>query len=277
MDTSLHGQMARVNGVNESWHTASATLQGGTHDCPEDCSPTYFQDGATGTVTRQITSISPSNGLFGAGVNVTISGQGFNGTNLTVSAGSGIITSIQNSSSTQIQVHFAISSSTTGGNRNVSVTASGQTSNSVVFTLPTPDHLQVVNDNSGLICNGSIVVRQITLAVVDQNGGVVGTTPVSESFRSLTQNTCGNGSPQPSTCATTNNSLSQFNDTITISSCNTPGGSCGYNITDDWQWCAGLLQTMGTLTDIVHANQVTVDGVASPNQIPAGTAIRPQP
>ena len=34
---------------------------------------------------------------------------------------------------------------------------------------------------------------------------------------------------------------------------------------------------MVTLTDIVHANQITVNGVASLNQIPAGTAIRPQP
>jgi IPT/TIG domain-containing protein len=257
--------------------TASATLEGGIYDCPADCSPSYFQADATGTVTPQITSISPSNGLFGAGVNVTISGQGFNGTNLTVSAGSGIITSVQSSSSTQIQVFFAISSSTSGGNRNVSVTASGQTSNTVVFTLPTPDHLQVVKDNSFFICNGSVVVRQITLAVVDQNEAVVGTTPVSESFRSLTQNTCGNGSPQPTACANTDNALSQFTDTITINSCNTPGGSCGYNLTDDWQWCAGLQQTMGTLTDTVHANQVTVNGVASPSQIPAGTDIRPQP
>jgi hypothetical protein len=34
--------------------TASATLQGGRGDCPEDCSPTYFQNGATGTITRAI-------------------------------------------------------------------------------------------------------------------------------------------------------------------------------------------------------------------------------
>jgi hypothetical protein len=50
--------MARVNRVNESRHTASATLQGGSDDCPEDCGPSYFQDGATGTVTAPTAAIT---------------------------------------------------------------------------------------------------------------------------------------------------------------------------------------------------------------------------
>ena len=43
--------------------TASATLEGGIDDCPEDCSPSYFQDGATGTIYQPIpTSLSIASG-----------------------------------------------------------------------------------------------------------------------------------------------------------------------------------------------------------------------
>ena len=90
-----------------------------------------------------ITSISPSRGGVGSITRVTINGSGFRFDN-TVNAGSGISVSIFSISSTQIVADFTIASNATGGNRNVTVSGSGQTSNAVNFFVQIPTSLSVL-------------------------------------------------------------------------------------------------------------------------------------
>jgi hypothetical protein len=92
-----------------------------------------------------ITSISPAQGLVGAGTNVTITGTNF-ASGATVSAGSNISVSNPSvSSSTQITATFTpTNSSSAGGNQAVTVTVGGQASNSKNFFDQVPTALQVV-------------------------------------------------------------------------------------------------------------------------------------
>jgi hypothetical protein len=141
-----------------------------------------------------------------------------------------------------------------------------------------PNHLQVISDTTAFIgACPSVVLRQIKMKVVDVNNQVVALVSIKENFVSISTNTCGNGQPQPSACANTDNANSEFTDIITINSCKTPGGSCGYNLTDEWQWCPSGLPAVdiGKLVDVVHANAITVNGVTTPNKIAAGTNIFP--
>jgi hypothetical protein len=138
-----------------------------------------------------------------------------------------------------------------------------------------PDHLQVEADTNGTRPNcPTVVSRQINFYVLDYAGTILYYTPSSEHFVSVSHNTCGNGQPLPSSCQT---DFSLIVDTITVN-CNTVGGSCGYAITDDWQWCpsGSAAVILGTLNETVHSNQITVDGVSTPNKIPAGTNIYAQ-
>jgi hypothetical protein len=138
-----------------------------------------------------------------------------------------------------------------------------------------PHHLQVISDDNGVVyqCQ-TIVGRQIKMKVVDISNQVVGLVPVRENFVSITTNTCGNGQPLPTQCGDTDNANSEFTDNITVN-CNNVGGSCGYNLTDEWQWCplGSLPVNIGRLVDTVHANAITVNGVTTPNRIASGTNI----
>lgn len=140
-----------------------------------------------------------------------------------------------------------------------------------------PHHLQVVSDISGAVpACPNIIVRQIKFTVVDSSNSIVGPAPVNERFISISQNTCNNGQPLPSPCANTDNAMSEFTDTLTVN-CNSVGGSCGYDITYEWQWCppGGTAVDIGRLVETVHADQITVNGVTTPNKIPGGTNVFP--
>lgn len=231
---------------------------------------------ATANVKPNITGISPPRGLIGATTSVTISGSGF-GANPTVNAGSGITVTRNSFSDTQIQASFAVASNAPSGNHSVTVSTTQGTSNSVNFYVQVPNHLQVVSDINGPLSGcTNIIGRLITFRVVDPNSNTVGIVPVKESFSNLSSNSCGNGSPQPSPCANTDNAQSEFTDTITVN-CNSVGGSCGYTLTDQWQWCptGQSAVALGTLNETVHADQITVNGVATPNSIASGTNIYP--
>ncbi|MDQ1640408.1 MAG: hypothetical protein QOF62_3747 [Pyrinomonadaceae bacterium] len=133
-----------------------------------------------------------------------------------------------------------------------------------------PDHLHVVSDNTGVVAGcTSVTSRQIKFKVVDSNGKNTGATPMQEYFSSLSTNTCRSdgAGPTPDSCAPTD-SKGQFTDNITVN-CNSVGGSCGYTITDQWQWCASgqTPATVGTLTETVHNNAITVNGVTTPDKL----------
>lgn len=101
---------------------------------------------ATGemVVRPKITSITPARGGVGSTTRVTINGVGFLDAPI-VNAGSGIVISIVSFSRTQIVADFAIASNATGGDRNVTVSGSGITSNAVNFFVQIPTSLSVLS------------------------------------------------------------------------------------------------------------------------------------
>jgi hypothetical protein len=117
------------------------------------------------------------------------------------------------------------------------------------------------------------------MKVVDSNGSVVPSAPVKENFVSITQNSCGNGQPQPSVCWPVDVN-GQFTDTMTINCGGVNGPDhCGYDLTDHWEWCPGGIspQNVGTLYDTTHKDAITTNGVTTPNKISSGTIIYPIP
>ena len=245
------------------------------------CSTTLFFRSASATVTAapKINSISPAFGAPATTVQVIISGAGFGADSVAVVGGNGISVIITNKTANQLTASFDIALNATAGDHNVTVTSNNQTSNSKTFCVRVPHHLVVVSDPPNLgvpnCAIGTPVARSITFRVVDSNGNSVGAVQVKENFVSVSFNTCradGMG-PEPSPCQTTDTSA-RFTDNISVN-CNIVNGSCGYNTTDQWQWCpsGGQAVTFATLTDVVHANQITVNGNA--NGFPSGTIIRP--
>ncbi len=116
------------------------------------------------TVTPRVDSISPSRGPIATTVSVTINGSGF-GTTPTVNAGTGITVTINSKTNTQIQASFAISSTAPTGDHAVTVTASGQTSNSVNFFVQVPTYFTPTN--AGTALNTFCAPNQAFYAYVD--------------------------------------------------------------------------------------------------------------
>ena len=109
-----------------------------------------FSQNVQETVTPSITSISPSQGLVGTAISVTIWGTGF-AIGDTVNAGSKItVSSVSVVSSTEITATFTPSnSSSAGGNQGVTVApASGQPSNSENFYVQVPTHIAYITTSS---------------------------------------------------------------------------------------------------------------------------------
>jgi len=124
-------------------------------------------------------------------------------------------------------------------------------------------------------CATQYYIRQADFQVVssDASGHLpVGNVVVEERFDSVTTNTCGNGQPQASSCAPTDNSAT-FIDSISpgCGSANGPA-NCGYDINWKWYWC-GNGQTLASLTAQVRRDSVTLNGRST--AWPAGTAFRP--
>lgn len=131
---------------------------------PPRCGNTVFGPQQSVTVKPSITSLTPPRGLIGNSINVTVSGTGFGGSGLSMYAGSGITVTINSSSSTQIRATFAVSSTASGGNSGVTVTAGGQTSSPVNFYVQIPKTMirDASYGTSGLgslvtITNGNVV------------------------------------------------------------------------------------------------------------------------
>jgi hypothetical protein len=195
-----------------------------------------------------------------------------------------------------------ITTGSTGGNANISITcdwsqdtymwdpdsrmyvcgwASPTGSASAKLTVLPPDHLVVLNDVTGTRsgCSGTVIDRKITFAVVDQPGNqVTNLPPVQEQapWPSITGNTCpSHALPTQAPCVGAANG--SFVDEI-ANDCSSADSSCGYTLTDEWQWCPGpgnFPVNIGKLNDVVDGNQVTVNGSVSPQQIPIGTPIYP--
>jgi len=140
----------------------------------------------------------------------------------------------------------------------------------------TPHHLVVVTDELQHIC--SSVKRVITFQIVDRNGNrVVGVVPVKEKFTSISSNTCGNGQPEEIGCSSMNATAGILTDRISIG-CNSVGGSCGYDITKQYQWCPSRRAPVpiGTYSGYTHSDAVSINGnVMPPDSMAPNTVINP--
>lgn len=164
---------------------------------------------------------------------------------------------------TQIQASFTISSSATGGNASVTVTANGQTSNSVNFYIQIPTSVAVLNTVSqgqGSCPSGLAGwVRVVTLQLRDQQGSAIQYPgiSVSDQISSGSPNTCFLNSYQTGTGGTDSNG--SWTDTYSICSTVCPNnGSCQTDATQTWT-ANGI--TVAQAVPIVYAcNSITVNG-----------------
>ncbi|MDQ2975928.1 MAG: hypothetical protein M3R69_11035 [Acidobacteriota bacterium] len=139
-----------------------------------------------------------------------------------------------------------------------------------------PHHLVVEDDVVGDLC-GVVVTRTLKFRIVDINGQPTSTVPVKEVFLALSQNTCGNGNPQPTGCsASIFISDGVFGDFINVG-CVTGQGTCGYNITKQYQWCrpGHSPVPLATYSGWTHNDSISVFNVVTPNTIPKETALYP--
>lgn len=95
-------------------------------------------------VRPRITSISPALGLIGNTTRVSINGSGFR-SSATISAGIGISVSVVSITSTRITADFIIAADAMDGNHAVTITISGQTSNSNNFFVQIPFAITAVS------------------------------------------------------------------------------------------------------------------------------------
>jgi Quinohemoprotein amine dehydrogenase, alpha subunit domain III len=99
----------------------------------------------TADVRPVITSISPAQGLIGVTrSSVNITGTGLTGA--TVNGGTGITPTVKSTNNTTVVVDLAVASNAAAGNHAITVTANGQTSNSVNFFVQIPTHLGRVGE-----------------------------------------------------------------------------------------------------------------------------------
>lgn len=103
-----------------------------------------------GTLLPALTSISPNRSLVGQAVAVTLTGTGFaSGATVNVS---GTLVTVSNTtvvSSTQITATFTIAALAALGDRNVTVTTSGVTTNAVTFTIAPPLSVSSTSPTNG--------------------------------------------------------------------------------------------------------------------------------
>ena len=135
-----------------------------------------------------------------------------------------------------------------------------------------PHHLVVEEDSSNTLC-GAVVTRSLRYRIVDINGQPTGAASVKEEFLNISQNTCGNGNATPKGCATYNG---VFGDNISVGCVNVQG-TCGYNITKQYQWCrpGHSPVPLATYSGWTHNDSISVFNVVTPSSIPAETAVYP--
>lgn len=220
-------------------------------------------------LSPRITSILPPYGAPGSSKVIKLFGNGFNSfttVEFDIPNSPVVASNVFYISPQEIDVTLTTDSYATAGSIPLKVNNGGNYSNTVGYEIRVPHHLRVLSDQFFTITNcayGAPVLRQIALEVVDINNLPVGATQVRENFASITTNTCGNGSPVPSSCDYTNYDLvnGRFIDNISVR-CNTGTGSCGYDIVDEWQWCPPNRPavTLATLTETVRVDGITVNG-----------------
>jgi len=234
--------------------------------------------GSSGAVTPNITSLDPDIAMIGSnGVQITINGTGF-GTSPTVNLPSGFSSTGQGDQDTKIVITVNIAFTATVGNNSITVTASGQKSNSATFVVNGPYHMIVEGDVTDK-CSGcsTTVRRRVTYQIQNFDGTNAGATWMGEDFNdgssSCTPNTQPTSAPCSANFQTPSNGL--FTDGWSMNSDSYTPPGCGVTVNyDHWQWCQhSPPQTLGTLTGYIHTDKISINGVVSPNAMTTGTIV----
>ena len=205
ISTEVHGYSVGETYLNAEWY--AFYWDPGPDDCYRHDS--QQDDQQPMQVTPRIDSISPTAGLVGSTVDVIIKGKGFSGgLTPTINTISGISTSVQSSSDTEIHARFTIDVNAAGGNRDVAVsTGASSTSNGLSFLVQIPSRLALTfhpNAPSGVgplktpvdedikdLAGTTIaqhqcgVYRNFAYALLDQTGGrIVQGFTINEQFGS---------------------------------------------------------------------------------------------
>ncbi|MEW5978764.1 MAG: IPT/TIG domain-containing protein [Acidobacteriota bacterium] len=246
---------------------------------PDDCFSDWIDASCFSTcdVNPSITVVSPDYGPPEGTISITITGTGLAGATSVNFNDSNLSAGIVTSSSTQVTATVQIASAATAGDKNMSVTVAGRTSNTKTFKVRVPHHLKVEGDQFiGTPGCTSTLTRLIGLQVVDSAGNPVGRVKVKEIFNNITSNTCGSGQPSPEGCANTDDNQGHFVKTFSVG-CNSVRGNCGFDLTNTWQWCPSghPAVNLGKFTSQIRNSSITTNGYAYPNTIPAGTTIYP--
>jgi hypothetical protein len=146
---------------------------------------------------------------------------------------------------------------------------------------PQPHHVKVIADNFGFPAGCTttpVYVRQIKVQIVSEGGVPITHTdiPISETFPTQPNNTCGNGNPAESPCSTLNVVSGTFIDTMSVhpgvpngSFCNTginQATACGYTLTSLWATCGGPgfgAANLWRYNGETRSNMVRVNGQAT--------------
>ncbi len=141
------------------------------------------------------------------------------------------------------------------------------------YVVGPPDHLSVVVDNEGYPsqCPATgVYLRQMQMQVVDANNkAVLSEVSIQEAFSpAQPSNSCGNGSPVPSSCAATGDGgVGQFIDSMSVSGnlCGSgikQSSGCGYSLTSTWSTCGSDgSKNLWVSPRVTHSNGAEVDGI----------------
>jgi hypothetical protein len=139
-----------------------------------------------------------------------------------------------------------------------------------------PTHVHIIFDNNGFLSRCPVGVnvmgRNISMQVQDVTLHAVPNAPVQEHFAVVPVNTCGGQPPAQAFCQASD-ANGTFNDEQSVNTCAPPFHGCGWNLTDEWQWCpAGVAPTnlANMSPEYTHDNQLQMIGLVSPD--PIGTA-----
>ena len=149
---------------------------------PDPSNPTRFDVGAfefQGAVAAPtLTSISPTSGLRGTSVNVTLTGTNLSGTQSVNVSGAGVtVSNLADVNPTTVTATFTISNTAALTARNVTITTSGGTTGSVTFTVTGPT-LASITPTSGQ--------RATSVPVTLRGAGLTGATAVNVSGGGIT-------------------------------------------------------------------------------------------
>ena len=248
---------------------------GGPYGCGDAWLETVY---ASVYVQPHIDSISPTSAMVGtSGRQITIDGSGF-GSSPSVNLPSGFTSTGQGSTDSRIVITVSINVNTAIGNTAISVTAGGQTSNSVAFTADGPDHMVVAFDTWDYPYGNGTIARHTKYQVINFSGSIgtglsIGEDPTATGWNcNQTQpgihfNACGTNPVQT-------DASGMFTDNWSLLGAYTPVG-CGISTTDHWYWCAPTPPKRFSLLDgYVHNDAVSTNGYVVPsNTMPQYTVV----